>query len=142
MNFFSNLKKIRKLRNVTQEQMSLHLGVKPNTISNYENGISTPDFQILEKIINFLDISADILLFGDVEELSQINTTKNAKNISQKLSQSVSQTTPITTPNEQNLAIENAYLKGKVDALKEMVENLQQKTKPAKALKEKAKKSA
>ncbi|HUM50446.1 MAG TPA: helix-turn-helix transcriptional regulator [Chitinophagales bacterium] len=139
MNFFSNLKKIRKLRNVTQDALSTHLGVKPNTISNYENGISEPDYLILEKIVNFLDISADILLFGDVDEVSHNKNDKIDQKVSQKISQTVSQSTGKSTgngtgndKNASQLEIENAYLRGKVDALKEMLADKKEKIRKVK----------
>ena len=43
--FFSeNLSTFRKEKGWTQSELAEKLGVKANTISNYEKGISTPDY--------------------------------------------------------------------------------------------------
>ncbi len=63
MNVFSeNLKKYRKNIGFSQSDLAERLGVKPNTISNYEKGVSQPDIDMLIKIIKILDTSADLLL--------------------------------------------------------------------------------
>lgn len=38
-----NICEYRKLLNITQEELSYKLGGSKNLVSNYENGISTPD---------------------------------------------------------------------------------------------------
>jgi|GEM_PF-470949 len=79
MNYFSkNLKLLRKARGLKQEELASPLGIKPNTISNYEHGVSFPDFDILEQLIKFYDISVDDILFKDLESIL-VNQNQNTK---------------------------------------------------------------
>lgn len=64
----SNIKVLRKKQGYTQSQLAEAIGVKTNTISNYENGISTPDFILLEKIIKILDVNAHDILYSDFSD--------------------------------------------------------------------------
>ena len=63
-----NIRALRESKGLTQSQLADKLGVKPNTISNYEKGNSTPDFKTLEKIINIFDINAHQILFQNIQE--------------------------------------------------------------------------
>ena len=62
--FRHNLKKLRKLQGLNQAQLAKKIGVASNSISNYENGVSTPDFKIIDKIVEALEVSREAL-FGD-----------------------------------------------------------------------------
>ena len=47
MNFGSNLKKLRKEKNLTQETLAECLNVSAQTVSKWENGASMPDVSML-----------------------------------------------------------------------------------------------
>lgn len=80
MIYFSvNIKFLRKKRGLSQTQLADAIGVKANTISNYENDVSAPDFELLEKIIKFLDIDVRDILFNDIT--SENFKTKCAQNV-------------------------------------------------------------
>lgn len=81
MNFSSNLKWLIKHRKKTPADVAVAIGVKPNTISNYTNGVSTPNFKLLEVIVKYLDVSADVLLFGNLESNGESVLLKTAPNI-------------------------------------------------------------
>lgn len=49
-------------RNINQPQLADVLGVRRQTISNYANGQSSPDWETLVKIALFFNVSADYLL--------------------------------------------------------------------------------
>lgn len=49
-----NICAYRKLLNITQEELSYKLGGSKNLVSNYENGISTPDILTLIKLPIYL----------------------------------------------------------------------------------------
>lgn len=57
-----NLKKIRKLRNITIKELASALNLAESTISLYENGRREPDFDTLSKISDFFNVSIDYLL--------------------------------------------------------------------------------
>lgn len=57
-----NIRFFRKANNLTQEELSKQLGGSKNLVSNYENGISTPDIYTLVKLADIFDISLDELI--------------------------------------------------------------------------------
>ena len=64
--FRHHLKRIRKNRGFNQVELARKLNVKPSSISNYETGVSFPDFQIIDSLIEILQTSR-AELFGEVE---------------------------------------------------------------------------
>ena len=52
----------RKANILTQEELSKQLGGSKNLVSNYENGISTPDIYTLVKLADIFDITLDELV--------------------------------------------------------------------------------
>lgn len=57
-----NIRFFRKANNLTQEELSKQLGGSKNLVSNYENGISTPDIYTLVKLADIIDITLDELV--------------------------------------------------------------------------------
>ncbi len=57
-----NISIYRKLLNLTQEELSYKLGGSKNLVSNYENGVSTPDIYTLVKLADIFDITLDELV--------------------------------------------------------------------------------
>ena len=57
-----NISIYRKLLNLTQEELSYKLGGSTNLVSNYENGVSTPDIYTLVKLADIFDITLDELV--------------------------------------------------------------------------------
>lgn len=79
--FKENLKKIRKMRGVSQKEISQFLNIAQNTYSSYETGRREPNFIILVKISNFLNCSIDELLSKDYpSDLSRLNSINNILN--------------------------------------------------------------
>ncbi len=62
MRFGSLLAELRKERGILQKEVASCLNVTVATISNYENGVHTPDFETLVKLADFFDVSTDYLL--------------------------------------------------------------------------------
>ena len=57
-----NIRFFRKANNLTQEELSKQLGGSKNLVSNYENGVSTPDIYTLVKLADIFDITLDELV--------------------------------------------------------------------------------
>lgn len=68
--FSSQLQRLRKEHNVTQETLAAHLGVSPQAVSKWENG-SYPDGDLLPKIADFFSVSTDYL-YGRAKENSSV----------------------------------------------------------------------
>ena len=56
---------LRKANNLTQEGLAERCSVTRQTISNWENGKSYPDLEMLVFISDSIDISLDALVKGD-----------------------------------------------------------------------------
>lgn len=68
MSFGEKLRKLREARGLSQEELANMMNklctsqLKRNTISNYERGISFPDYQKLTTLVKILDTTSDNLL--------------------------------------------------------------------------------
>ncbi len=72
MIYFSvNLQYIRKLKKINQSYIANEIGVKSTSISNYEQGISFPDYDKLIKISKILGVSIDDLLTEDISKKNE-----------------------------------------------------------------------
>lgn len=56
------LRKARKAKKLTQEQLAQLVKTKKTTISNYETGYSTPSNEMLRDLADSLEVSTDWLL--------------------------------------------------------------------------------
>ena len=59
-----NIRDIRALKNMTQEVLAEVLFVTRQTVSNYENGRSRPDIEMVLKIAEALDTDANSIIYG------------------------------------------------------------------------------
>ena len=62
MDFGEKLYRLRVGRGIYQKQLAVYLHVSVGTISNYENGIHSPDLKTLSKLASYFSVSADYLL--------------------------------------------------------------------------------
>lgn len=62
MKFGELLARLRKERGILQKELAAYLNVTVATISNYEKGVHTPDYETLVKLADFFDVSTDYLL--------------------------------------------------------------------------------
>ena len=62
MNFGDILKKLRKDKNLTQDELAQKINSSRSNIANYENGKNMPSVEILQKLSELFDVSTDYLL--------------------------------------------------------------------------------
>ena len=67
----NNLKKLRRSRDLTQEEVAAHLGISFQAISKWERGEGYPDITILPALASYFDVSVDELI--GVDEISSAN---------------------------------------------------------------------
>ncbi|MDQ0427721.1 transcriptional regulator with XRE-family HTH domain [Planomicrobium stackebrandtii] len=72
----TRLKAARKSARLTQEGLAKRVNTTKATISNYENGHSTPSNDMLLALADALDVSTDYLL-GRTDNPQSINYNKN-----------------------------------------------------------------
>jgi len=66
MNIGETLKKLRREKKMTQEQLAEYLNVSTQAVSKWETNLSLPDITMIPKLANIFDTSADILLDIDI----------------------------------------------------------------------------
>ena len=73
MNIGNQILTIRKEQQLTQEKFGELFHVTRQTVSNWENGKSYPDLQVLVDISDRFEISLDILLKEDSKMVKSID---------------------------------------------------------------------
>ena len=74
VNLGENIRKLRKQKSLTQENLAEALGVTVGAISKWELGASTPDIQYIVELADFFETSVDVL-FGYQLQSNTLNTT-------------------------------------------------------------------
>ncbi len=67
--FGQRFQKLRKSKNLTQEDIASKLNITPQSISKWENDLSAPDILVLPELAKILDVSLDELLTGKGQTL-------------------------------------------------------------------------
>ncbi len=67
MSIGTNIKKLRRERDITQEQLAELLHITPSAISQWETDRVLPDISYLPKLANLFRVSADVILGIDLE---------------------------------------------------------------------------
>ena len=57
-----NIRYLRVKRDLSQNQLAIHLRLTRNQINSYENGNSQPSIEILQRIAEFFEISMDTMV--------------------------------------------------------------------------------
>lgn len=76
-NVGKNMKRMRKERNLTQEELANKVGSIKQTISKIERGVFSPSFSLLVKICNELYITPNELLLDDSQRLQWVAESPN-----------------------------------------------------------------
>ena len=76
-----NIKRLRKSKGLSQEELAIKLNVVRQTVSKWENGLSVPDSSMLILLADELDTSVSTLLGESVSE----STSDDLEIISEKL---------------------------------------------------------
>ena len=76
-----NIKRLRKAKGLSQEELAIKLNVVRQTVSKWENGLSVPDSGMLITLAEELDTTVSTLLGEAVKEIK----TDDLKAISEKL---------------------------------------------------------
>jgi len=71
MYFDSNIKLLRKRKNLTQDVVAINLQMKRSTLSGYENRVAQPGLEILLLFSSYYNIAIDTLLKVDLAKLSE-----------------------------------------------------------------------
>jgi transcriptional regulator with XRE-family HTH domain len=94
MYFKENIKYLRETKNLTQKQIGELIGVRSNTVSHYETGVSQPDYDKLLKISKVFGVTIQDLLSIDIK-----NKSFQSQDLLQKDQKSDIQVVPNPVPN-------------------------------------------
>lgn len=80
-----SISRLRKDRNMTQEDFAMRLGVTPQAVSKWERGSSFPDTMLVADICRLLNVPADILLGIETAPFCENKNTAAEREIRQNL---------------------------------------------------------
>lgn len=67
MNIGTTIKKLRRERDITQEQLAEFLNISVSAVSQWESNKTSPDISLLAPLANIFEVSADVILGIDVD---------------------------------------------------------------------------
>lgn len=79
MNIGEQINNLRKQHGLSQDDFVNLFNVSRQTISNWENGKSYPDLEMIIKVSDYFKISIDELLKNDVQTVKKIDNEKKTK---------------------------------------------------------------
>ena len=79
MNIGEQINNLRKQHGLSQDDFANLFNVSRQTISNWENGKSYPDLEMIIKVSDYFKISIDELLKNDVQTVKKIDNEKKGK---------------------------------------------------------------
>ena len=76
--FGDRLKELRKEHNLTQEDIGNLCDVAKNTVSNWENNVNQPSFEITKKLAEYFGVTIDYLLNFTQDDVDNMERLKQA----------------------------------------------------------------
>ena len=67
LNIGSNIKKLRTEKGATQEQLAEHLSITYQSVSKWENSVTSPDLHLIPAIASYFDVSIDELFQPNIQ---------------------------------------------------------------------------
>ena len=62
----SNLRKLRRQKNLSQEKLAMELGIKRSNVASYENALAEPSASRLVKICHYFDVSMEDFICKEI----------------------------------------------------------------------------
>ena len=122
MYFHSNIKLLRKRREMTQDELASAMKMKRSTLSGYENQVAEPGMDILVAFSSYFNIAIDTLLKVDLEKLTglQLRQLEKGDDLYLKGGPLRILASTVNSENEENIELVNekaraGYLAGFAD---------------------------
>jgi len=78
MNIVSNsIKKLRKEKGMTQDELAEKLNVTRQAVSNWETGRTQPDIETLTKLAGVFDVSVERIIYGSERKERIVHVNRN-----------------------------------------------------------------
>ena len=103
----SNIKFLRKRKQLTQQELAISLDIKRSNINNYENGKTIPPVNILIALSDLFHVSIDTLLRINLASLreSQLYMIENGSDVFVKGNELRVLATTVNSRNEENVEL-------------------------------------
>ncbi|MBE6056893.1 MAG: helix-turn-helix transcriptional regulator [Clostridium sp.] len=75
------IKKLRKSKNITQEELGKNIGVTTSMVGMYETNARKPSYEVLIKIAEFFSVSTDFLLNTEEKLDMTLDSVKKVYNM-------------------------------------------------------------
>lgn len=72
-NVGKNIKKLRKEKNITQDQLAEQLHVTRQAVSNWEIGKTQPDIETLSTMAEYFEVTVEELIYGKTTQTNNMN---------------------------------------------------------------------
>ena len=79
MEFYENLQKLRKSKNLSQEDLASKLGISRQAVSKWESGNAYPETEKLIQLAELFDCTVDELITGVMKEEGELNKQEYLK---------------------------------------------------------------
>ena len=70
-------KQLRKKKGISQSELAELIGVKNNTVSTWERGTRKPDFEALNLLSNYFEVSFEYILGSSDKEEARVKPTQD-----------------------------------------------------------------
>ncbi|MCG8573767.1 MAG: helix-turn-helix domain-containing protein [Flavobacteriales bacterium] len=101
-----NLKRLRKKKGFSQEELASRLDLTRSSYSGYENGVAEPNVETLIKLSEFFGITLDKMLKRNLADISEKEWDKLERGISNDIEGKNVRIIAMTVDNEENDNIE------------------------------------
>ena len=71
------IKQLRKKKGLSQSELAELIGVKNNTVSTWERGTRKPDFEALNLLSNYFEVSFEYILGSSDKEETRVKPTQD-----------------------------------------------------------------
>ena len=96
-----NIRKFRKQKGMSQEEMAVRLHVVRQTVSKWENGLSVPDAQVLIQMATLLEVPVSKLLGIDIDSRDIDDLTAELARLNEELANKNRQEVTMKRANEK-----------------------------------------
>ena len=70
------IKQLRKKKGISQSELAALIGVKNNTVSTWERGTRKPDFEALDLLSDYFEVSSEYILGSRDKEEARVKPTQ------------------------------------------------------------------
>ena len=70
------IKQLRKKKGISQSELAALIGVKNNTVSTWERGTRKPDFEALDLLSDYFEVSFEYILGSSDKEEARVKPTQ------------------------------------------------------------------